>query len=168
MINYNMKKSALFLFGLIFVSSFAFVVMAHGDEVFQQAEEIIQQRISCDDLTEEQLEILGDYYMEQMHPGELHEIMDERMGGEGSESLRLAHIRMGEAFYCGEHDAVSTDFMSTMMGRTGNTYGGYGMMGGYYSQRGYSGVLNLLLILGVFVLIVLLVRERQGTKHKRR
>jgi hypothetical protein len=75
------------------------VVSAHSGDTFANAEEIINQRISCSELTNEQLEILGDYFMEQMHSGELHEIMDERMGGEGSDSLRQIHINMGKTFY---------------------------------------------------------------------
>jgi len=56
---------ALLLFNVGFV-------VAHGEETFAAAEEIIKQKISCDELTDDQLEILGDYYMEQMHPGEDH------------------------------------------------------------------------------------------------
>ena len=90
------------IFGIIIilVISMGFVY-AHGEETFAQAENIIKEKISCNKLTDYQLEILGDYFMEQMHPGELHEIMDERMGGEGSESLRQVHINMWQAFYCG-------------------------------------------------------------------
>lgn len=94
----------------------AYAAEDHGD-VIAQAQEIISSEKSCDDLNDEDLEALGEYFMEQMHPGEQHEVMDTMMGGEGSESLRLAHINMGQAFYCG----TGTMGMGMM---------GSGMMGG--------------------------------------
>ena len=123
---------ALFLFNLGFI-------YAHTEETFVLAEEIIKQKIPCENLTEEQLEVLGDYYMEQMHPGELHEIMDERMGGEGSESLRQVHINMGRAFYCGDNGAMPSGMMNMMMGRNIIGEGGYGMMANNF---GYSMIGN--------------------------
>ena len=78
------------------------LVAANGNHDFSTALEIIEQQVRCDQLNEEQFELLGDYYMELMHPGEVHILMDKRMGGEGSESLKLMHVRTGERFYCGD------------------------------------------------------------------
>lgn len=157
-----MNPKSYLTLGIFLLISLNFVfVSAHGEETFAEAEEIIMQKVSCDDLIEDQLEILGDYYMEQMHPGELHEIMDERMGGEGSESLRLAHINMGLSFYCGEHDEFSGSMMNTMTGRTGFQYS---MMSGYQNNS-FMWILNILLIIGLVLLIIYLVRN---TKRKRR
>src|SRR3989338_359453 len=104
---------------------------AHSEEEFAQAEELIQSKISCSEATDQQLEIIGDYYMEQMHPGELHEIMDKRMGGEGSESLQQVHITIAKSFYCGE-GMMNSGMMSVMMGRSGSGMMGYGgMMNNY-------------------------------------
>lgn len=112
----------------------------HSD--FEQAKAIISAQTSCNDLNDEQLEILGDYIMEQMHPGELHEIMDERMGGEGSESLRLVHIRMAQTHYCGSYynndNYTNFNMMRGMMGMGG--YGMIGMMG--YNQGNMMGYNN--------------------------
>src|SRR3989338_697642 len=87
------------------------LVSAHKPD-FGETKQLIDSGISCDKLTDEQLESIGDYYMEQMHPGEAHEMMDQMMGGEGSESLRQVHINMAKRLYCNE-----------------NVYIGYGMMG---------------------------------------
>lgn len=99
-------------------------VSAHSEEGFAQAEQLIESGISCESLTEEQLELIGDYYMEQMHPGEAHEAMDEMMGGEGSESLRQMHIQMAENNYCGKSSGMM--WMMPMMGSTPQAYGFWG------------------------------------------
>jgi hypothetical protein len=113
-----MKK----IIGIMMVVIFSMSMFALGDSdgghgSFEEAEEIINQKISCDDLNDEQLENLGDYYMEQMHPGERHNVMDEMIGGEGSESLKVAHINMAKKFYCGDQNVMSTGMMNIMMGR---------------------------------------------------
>ncbi|MBI2042827.1 hypothetical protein HYT25_00370 [Candidatus Pacearchaeota archaeon] len=167
-----MKKEKLLLVGFIGMLVFVNLVSAHcGNETictesFSEAEDIITQKVSCNDLTESQLEILGDYYMEQMHPGELHEIMDERMGGEGSETLRQIHVNMGLAFYCGEHDEFSVNMMNTMMGRTGY---GYGMMSSYYDYKTnyFAWVFNILLIIGLVLLIVWLWNQIQNSGRRK-
>src|SRR3989338_4649875 len=106
-----MKKTLLVFLFLIVFSSLA---IANTEEDFAKAEEIIKFKTSCSQLTESQLELMGDYYMEQMHPGELHELMDERMGGEDSEQLRQAHITMARSFYCGEPGMIGSGMMNMM------------------------------------------------------
>src|SRR3989338_10460153 len=86
-------------------------VSAHEHNL-AETKQLIDLGISCDKLTDEQLEAIGEYYMEQMHPGEAHELMDEMMGGEGSESLKQMHIQMAKRIYCNED-------VSGMMGSGG-------------------------------------------------
>ena len=162
---------ALILIIMVNITSINFS-LAHGEEDFAKAEELIRQKISCGELTDEQLELIGEYYTEQMHPGELHEIMDEKMGGESSESLRQAHINMGLAFYCGEHGLMSSGMMNTMMGR--------GMMNGFSNIRSSSyygagmtgpgifiGVIITLIIIILVLLIVWLMRQIQTPRRRR-
>ena len=159
----------LFVFIILMLILFNFTV-AHGEETFAQAEEIIKQKISCDNLTDEQLEILGDYYMEQMHPGEAHESMDDMMGGEGSESLKQVHINMGSVFYCKENKSMSSDMMMQMMNSEmmSRTNYGYGMTGNYYG--GYNVIDWIFIILAIIVLVLLifwLIKQIQKEGNKK-
>jgi len=154
---------ALVLFNVSFIN-------ASGDHeaTFAKAEDIIMQKISCDDLTENQLEILGDYYMEQMHPGEAHERMDEMMGGEGSDSLREMHINMGQAFYCGEHDEMGSGMMDTMMGRGGMMSGFGNTAYGYNNKYNAIGWIFWILIIIVLILLIVWLAKQLTQKEKRR
>ncbi|MBI5135145.1 hypothetical protein HZA86_02840 [Candidatus Uhrbacteria bacterium] len=98
-------------------------VSTTGTDEFVQAKALIDQGVSCSQLSTDQLERLGDYYMEQMMPGPAHKNMEQILGGEGSESLKQMHILMARRWYCG--DAVGMG----MMGMMGGVYGP-GMMGG--------------------------------------
>lgn len=98
-----MRKIKLFLIFGMFLLSLNLVLANEDSNVFEQGKVLVDSRISCDKLTDNQLEIIGEYYMELMLSGELHELMDARLGGEGSESLRLAHINIGRMQYCGEY-----------------------------------------------------------------
>lgn len=152
------------IFGIIIILVISInFVYAHGEETFVEAENIIKQKILCNELTGYQLEILGDYFMEQMHPGELHEIMDERMGGEGSESLKQMHINMGLSFYCGEHGMFSNNMMNAMMGREMMGYYGYN---NNYNQNYYWIFLAIIMVV-LIILIVLLIKQIQRPRRKK-
>jgi len=60
-----------------------------------EAKGLIDSKVDCKELSDSQLEIMGEYYMEQMHPGESHELMHKMMGlQEGSEDEKQFHINM--------------------------------------------------------------------------
>jgi|SRR3989344_6464381 len=116
---------------------------------FAETKQLIDSGMSCDKLTDEQLEAIGDYYMEQMHPGEAHEIMDNLMGGEGSASLKQVHIAMARRLYCNDNLYVGYGMMGRgMMGNYPIGYGNYG-----YTSYGYWNIVLTLFFAGIFFLI---------------
>jgi hypothetical protein len=154
---------------------------------FAETKQLIDSGISCDKLTDEQLEAIGEYYMEQMHPGESHEMMDKMMGGEGSASLRQMHISMAQRLYCNEDSSgmMGGGMMGMMMGggMMGNNMMGngmfgsqtaqanmmQGMMGGWsYGYFSFMNILNIILLIGLIILVYLwIVKLWQNIKHKR-
>lgn len=153
----------IFVFAMFFTS----IGYAHEQEDFDNVVRLIQSKIPCDQLSDEQLELMGDYFMEQMHPGELHEIMDERMGGEGSIQLKNVHINMARMFYCGESNVMPMSMMNMMINRGGenmmdyNYNTGFGMM---YGLGWFGWILMILFWIAIVLLIIWIIQ--QFTKHK--
>src|SRR3989344_3089191 len=142
-----MKKIMLLLLVLLTVS---LITNVNGEEDFTKAESLIKSRIACDDMTNDQLESIGDYYMEQMHPGE------------GSESLKQVHINMAKRLYCNENVYIGYGMMSS--GSMINM-----MMGNYpanydYSNYGYWNIFWILFFVAVIFLIVWII-HRFGIKN---
>ncbi len=124
----------------------------------KEAKSLIDSNADCKSLSDSQLEIIGEYYMEQMHPGESHELMHKMMGiKEGSEAEKQFHINMAKTMYCNEGTGMmgagmmSGGMMNMMMG--GNM--GYGMMGNYGYGFGYWNFVNILYIILLIGLIIL-------------
>ena len=151
---------AIFLLGIV-----AVLAQESHDSEIEEGKKLVKSKTSCGKLSDEQLEAIGDYYMEQMHPGEAHEIMDNMMGGEGSESLKQVHINMAKRLYCNENVYIGYGMMGSwgmtnMMGR--------GMMGNYpagydYSNYGYWNIFWILLLAAVIFLVVWII-HRFGIK----
>jgi len=151
-------KKLIVIVAIILSISAVLAHSGHGD-----AKQIVDSGIPCSELDDNELEEIGDYFMEQMHPGESHELMDEMMGGEGSESLRQMHIAMARRIYCKENIAVGYGMMRTgmmgggMMGMM--NYGG--MMGSGYMSTGSAGwwiwaILASIFWIALFAIAVLL------------
>ncbi len=164
----NLKKISLYF--LIFILSAGFIYADAED--FTEAKKLIDAKTPCSKLTENQLEIIGDYLMEQIHPGEAHELMDKMMGGEGSESLKLMHIAMAKRIYCNDiGDAVNYGMMGYgMMGAGKLKYGGmmnmmlgsnlgYGTMGQSYGYWGFLNFLSIVLVVGLVILVYLWIMK---------
>ena len=147
-----MKKiSIIVIFSMLLLS--VSLVSAH-EHNFAETKQLIDSGISCDKLIDEQLESIGEYYMEQMHPGEQHELMDKMMGGDGSDTLKQMHIQMAKRLYCNEDvgGMMGGGMMNMMMG--GNMMGS-GMMGNWGYSFGYWNFINVLYIILLIGLIIL-------------
>ncbi|MEW6036621.1 MAG: SHOCT domain-containing protein [Candidatus Micrarchaeota archaeon] len=167
---------------LVLLAGIAYATMSAED--FSRARQLVDSNASCDSLSDSQLELIGEYYMEQMHPGQAHEAMDRMMGGEGSESLKRQHIQMALVLHCGRTDTnVTYGGMMAMMPMfyaggwmpgaggwgpgAGGDMMGYGMMGyGYDMMGGYGWLAGLvfwvLLIIALLLVVVWLYRSVTG------
>ena len=144
-----MSLSILFLILSLSIIS----VYAVSQDELNQAKTLIDSNISCNKLTNDQLEIMGEYYMEQMMPGVAHERAHQMMGlTEGSEAEEQFHINMVKRIYCGEN--------------VGGGMMGGGMMGNYYYQNpqnnnfyqnSYIGFQIFFYILSVLVVVILIL-----------
>ena len=165
-----MNKQLIYFLIFVFCAG---IVYSAADE-FAEAKKLIDAKTQCSKLTEKQLEGIGDYLMEQMHPGQAHELMDKMMGGEGSESLKLMHIAIAKRLYCNEiNDVVNYGLMgygrgtnyggmmkmmgSGFFGTNMMGYGsGYGMMENYkYGYFGFLSLLWIILSVGLVILVYL-------------
>ena len=148
---------------LILSSTYVSAHSSHPEhDSFEQAEATINAEIPCDKLSEDQLEMIGDYYMEKMHPGEAHELMDDMMGGENSSTLKQMHIQMAKRLYCNDDSSATMGMMggSMMNMMMGNNMMGSGMIGEYPTYYGYNNFWNILwlvFLIGAIALIVLLI-----------
>jgi len=127
--------------------------------------------VDCSKVTDDQFNKLGDAYMGVMLPNQQqHESMDNMMGGEGSASLKQAHINMGRSYLGCWSNYNSGPVYMPMMGGFGmmggnDSYGNYyapngmmgwsGMMGGYYGGLGWITMILVwtLLILGIIAAV---------------
>ena len=159
-----MKKILFTVLVVILLSLFSVFAQENHENEIEEGKNLVKSSIDCNDLTEEQLEAIGEYYMEQMHPGEAHEIMDNMMGGEGSESLKQVHINMARRLYCKDNIYIGYG----MMGSRGMM--GYNMMGNYQGSYNYFNLtavlLNILLIVLIVGVIILLVKLLNKNKKK--
>ena len=150
------------------------LVNAITQQEIKEAKSLIDSKADCKSLSEPQLEIIGEYYMEQMHPGESHELMHKMMGiKEGSEAEKQLHINMAKTMYCNEDAGVmgagtmSGGMMSMMMG--GNM--GYGMMEnqGYgFVYWNFLNVLYVLLLIGLIILVYLWIIKLWKTMENKK
>lgn len=148
-----MKKS-LFLIILILILPTVFAHIGEEDtktEELAEAKALIDSKISCDKLTNDQLEIIGEYMMEQMHPGEAHEQMHASMDiEEGTEAEEEFHINIAKSMYCQQGGMMNMAMGENMMGNN-IMYGGFGALGFLWM------LLGLVLFVGAAILIWLLV-----------
>ncbi len=110
-----MKSPIIFIVVVILLANSSLVSAITQQEI-NEAKNLTDSKADCKNLSDSQLEIIGEYYMEQMHPGESHELMHTMMGlGEGSEDEKQFHINMARTIYCGEHGMMGSGGMMGMM-----------------------------------------------------
>ena len=153
---FRMKKIIFVLIAGILILNLAF---ANARENFTETKKLIDSKISCDKLTNEQLEEIGDYLMELMHPGEAHIQMHNMMGGENSESVKSMHINMAKMMYCNNGEGMNnmmnmmsggmmdSSMMNMMNGQ--NIQGS--MMGSYGTGMLFFNWITYLLVIGLIV-----------------
>lgn len=100
--------------------------------------------------------------MEQMHPGEMHDVMHKMMGiEEGTEAHKAFHVNIARMMYCGQgmmmQGMMGGRMMRMMFG--GERMAMQDMMGGWMMGPvfGFGGVLYTLLLIGLVVLVWLWV-----------
>lgn len=172
-------KKIILIFGLLLLS--IFLVSANGDHQseIEEGRKLVASGVDCNNLNDEQLETIGEYLMEQMHPGEAHEAMHEMMGmEEGTEYHKQVHVNMAKMMYCGESGAMSMGMMDMMMGRTGMMGSGNmmtgGMMGsgnvignGMWGMGFFGWIFMVLVIVALVLLIIWLIKQIQKPRRRR-
>jgi len=163
-------KKILFVMIIILLLNLSLVNAITQQEI-NEAKNLIDSKADCKSLSDSQLEIIGEYYMEQMMPGISHERAHQMMGlAEGSEAEEQFHINLAKRSYCGENVG------------TGGMMGG-GMIGNYYQtpqnnnsyQNNFFGfqiffyiILTLIVIVIILIIILLINKSSDNTKQKRR
>lgn len=163
---------------LMVISGFAFAI---SQAEITEAQSLINSNQNCNSFSNDQLELIGEYIMERMHPGEAHELMHQMMGlEEGTQEEKQFHINLAKSMYCGGSSnygmmggGVRGNMMRGMMGYgTVGTGYGYGMMGNY----GYGGIfgwnifeiLFAILLVGIIVLVYLNIWKKTKENNKAR
>lgn len=166
-------KKIILIFAILLLS--ISLVLANGNHQSEIAEgkKLVESKLDCGKLTDEQLEAIGEYYMEQMHPGESHDLMHKMMGiEEETEYHKQFHVNIARTIYCGDNNTgmmgsgmMGGNMMMPMMrmmmggyGGMGNNFG-YGMMGNPfgYSYWGFWNIIWLLFWIGLIVLLIWLI-----------
>jgi len=143
----------------LLLAPFAF---AHEhEEELAEGKRLVDAKAPCSDLSDEQLEAVGEYVMETMHPGEAHDAMHEMMGvGEGTPEHESFHINIARHMYCGRGYGMMGGMMGPNMMK-GQSMGpgmiGGGQMMGWSGMWGIGSVLWTLILVGLVLIVWLWV-----------
>ena len=162
--------------------------------IYQSQNVSNQSQLSCSKVSDDQFEKLGDAVMGYGITEQQHTAMENMMGGEGSTTLRQAHINMGRSYlgcwanynsgpaympmmgyYYGNGSSTPAVFSQPygmMSGYYGNGYGmmgrgfgaGWNMMGGYYGGYGWFGVITMVLVWALIILGIVALVRYLGKK----
>ena len=152
-------KTIILFFGILLLSIFLVSANVNHKMEIEEGRQIVESNVICNKLNDEQLESIGEYYMEKMHPGESHDLMHRMMGiKEETKEHKQFHVDLARVIYCGEENVFGSEgmmgggMMNMMMG--GNMMG-YGMMGNFGYGLGYWNFLNALYVILLIGLIIL-------------
>lgn len=151
-------KKIIFFIAIFLLLSFN-LVQAITEQENNEAKNLIDSKADCKSLSDSQLEIIGEYYMEQMHPGEAHKLMHKMMGlEEGSKDEEKFHVNMAKKIYCNENINMMGGANGGMMGMGGMMgYGGnFGGMTGHGSGMGFGWNWFFLLFQFLFLSLIIL------------
>lgn len=96
-------------------------------------------QLDCQKVSNDQLEKLGDAWMDVVIPNESeHQAMDNMMGGEGSQSLTNAHIGMAENYLGCSTGNANDSWMPMMFGNYNNSADRYSARGGGFPMMGWG------------------------------
>ncbi|MBI5622006.1 hypothetical protein HY933_04045 [Candidatus Falkowbacteria bacterium] len=162
-----MLKLILGLLAFILVLS-PVVALADSGEDFASAKALVDAKTPCSQLSNEQLETIGDYYMEQIHPGSQHQWMEQMMGGDDSDNVALTHLVMAKQLYCGQNTGwgMMGGGMMNWGGGSGLSRLGYAMHGGWGGTMMVWGWLVSLLVV-VFLGLGIAAFIKYLFNHKR-
>jgi uncharacterized membrane protein len=181
-----MKKSLLILLGVFVLTLFLTVISISADTIEDQhgkqleivLEEIRErygigpdEAINPRKVSDEDLEEVGEAVMSIMHPDPaVHRLMDDMMGGEGTESVASMHRAMGYNYLSGNvnrgfsQNRRGPGFGGMMSpGMMGGGMMGYGMMGQGSMFFPFGGWIMWILIIVVIGVVVYLVTRVQKT-----
>ncbi len=144
---------------------------AAGKAIFDKLQ---AKRVQCSQLTDDDFDVLGDYFMGQMM-GSAHAAMNVRLEQQlGSDGEKQMHVVMGKRLSgCDPtlaYPASGASFMLAMMGGGANMmnwgYGGYGMP---YAGGWMGGLFMILWWVLIIAAIVSLIKWlRHGNNHGHR
>lgn len=157
------------LASLFFLPSFFVLADGHHDvsledilgEIMDSQNVEKKSEVDCQKITDEQFEELGEAVMSLMHPDEEeHELMDQMVGGEGSESLKAMHMMMGKR-YLGCTTGMTGGGMMGMMPMMNWSSWGFGTGWAWLSWI-LMILLWVLIIVGIIFLIKWLINQTRG------
>ena len=127
-------------------------------------------KINCANVTDDQFEKLGDAYMGAGITEQQHAAMEQMMGGEGSATLKQAHINMGRSGLGCWASYNSNPWVMPMMGGSVPPYDQLRpsgpMMSGYYGAYAWAPMITMMLLWLVLLLgaAVLAMKLFKGKK----
>lgn len=162
----KMKKILFICMLLLAVSLVSAHHIEHNEIDYNKVKQLMDSNAECDKLTDEQLEEIGEYYMEQMHPGPAHDMMADMMGLHTSDKIHDEfHINLAKTLYCGDKrympammGSMQHDMMSGGMMNMGSNMMGSSMMG--FGMNGYFvGLTQILIVILLILLIIWLYKN---------